>query len=296
MQLIYKKTTTISKLLINCALGCALSGSLSGCALFNSFFGPAQNHENAATEEKPLSERQKLLLEAENFYKKNNLPAAQVLFLRISRFNDGDFDPVYDQALWYLAKINEKNNEPDKVILSLDELADRRNNSIPKTKINFLLMKSHYRITNFTTAQKNKAQIDDDYKNRVFSLDELADYLLETSELTFDKHLQEDLLFLGEIQKYFVYVMENPLSLKSQELTERLINNYEIFFTALKKNSYPAEFKKKMSVSLYDQLTKFEQYQLDDSDSANIEAIARFAAYCQRQKKQLIEGFNNDSN
>lgn len=277
MLVIYKKLTTISVLLISCCL--------AGCALFDS-----AQEEKTATTMKPLSEREQLLSDAENYFKNNNLAAAKTILLRLSRFSDGATDPIYDKTLWYLAKIYEKTNESEKAILSLEELVTRKSPAISKNKINFALMKNQYRITNFNQAQKVKKQIDENFKNNKFSLNELYDYLIETTELMYNEHLQEDLVFLGEVQKYFIYIMESPMAPQNVDLTERLINMYEQFFAILKRDSQSNDFKKNLSISLYDQLNKFNRYKMDASDS-NPQTMARFATYCEKQQKFLTESF-----
>ncbi|MEK6629073.1 MAG: hypothetical protein AABY53_10645 [Bdellovibrionota bacterium] len=276
MLKIYKKLTIILALLISCCL--------TSCALFDSTEG--------AGEIKPLSEREQLLLEAQKNFKNNNLAEAKTTLLRLSLFRDGTIDPVYDQTLWYLAQIYEKNNESEKAILSLNELALRKSNILPKTKINLALMKNQYRINNFKQAQLIKKQLDENFKSNMLSLSELYDYLIETTELMYNSHLHEDLIFLGEVQKYFIYVMESPLAPQNADLTDRLINMYEPFFAILKRDSQSKDFKKNLSISLYDQLNKFDRYRMDETESGSApSAVTRFAAYCEKQKKFLIEGF-----
>ena len=84
--------------------------------------------------------------------------------------------------------------------------------------------------------------------------------------------------------------MESQITPQNKELTDRLINNYEPFFDVLKQDQYAVDFKKKLSISLYDQLSKFSQFRLDDSTSTN-ENMARFAKYCEKQQKLLTESF-----
>jgi len=294
----YKKTITVFWLLISCLL----TSCLTGCALFNSILDLQDNpniepaaRPNVESAARTLTEREQLLLEAENFYKKNDFAAAQPIFIKISRFNDGAFDPVYEQALWHLAKIYEKTNQPEKAILSLDELSLRQSRAISKNKINFSLMKNHFRITNYTLTQKIKKQIDENHKTKNFTLNELYEDLLETTTLMNDNYLQADVLFLGEIQKYFVYIMESTLAPQNDELTTHLIANYEYFFSVLKKKSYSADFKKKLSIALYDQLIKFDRYEMSEVDLVRTAPLLRFTAYCEKQKKYLVERFNNDA-
>ena len=272
MLMTYKKISIISFLLINLFL--------TGCALF----------EENTTEIHKITEREQMFANAEAFYKNNNFESARLLYFRLSRNIESVFDPIYDQSLWRLVKIYEKNDESEKALLTLDELSTRKSSKIEKNKIKFAQIKNNFRVTNFYQAKELKKEIDESYKNKTLSLEEIYDYLVDTTEFTNDHHLLEELMFLGEVQKYFIFIMESSMSPENEQLTERLINNYEHFFTALKQSMLSTEFKKKLSISLLDQLRKFDQYKIDTSN-LNTKTITRFLNYSEIQQKILVESF-----
>ena len=268
----YKKISIISALLISLLF--------AGCALLD---------EEVAVVHKP-TEREQMFADAEAFFKTNNFEAAKPLYFRLSRNVDDVLDPIYDQSLWRLVKIYEKNDESEKALLTLDELSIRKSSTIPLNKIRFSQMKNNFRVTNFFQAKEIKKELDREYKNKTLSLDEIYEYLIETTELVYDQRLLEELMFLGEVQKYFVFVMESSMSPENEELTERLINTYEHFFAALKRDALSSELKKKLSISLLDQLHKFDQYRIENS-VPNEKTITRFSNYSDKKQKILSESF-----
>lgn len=273
MLTVCKKISIISVLLA--------SLFISGCAL--------RAKDTTASVKEPTA-REQMFAEAEAFYKNNDFESAKPIYFRLSRNIEGNFDPIYDQSLWRLAKIYEKNDESEKALLALDEISIRKSSTIDKNKVKFSQLKNNFRVTNFYRAQEIKKEIDEAYKKQSFSLKQLYEYLTETTELNFDHRLLEELMFLGDIQKYFVFIMESPMSPENEQLTDTLINSYEHFFAALKRSSLSAEFKKKLSISLFDQLQKFNQYKIDN-ETPNEKTISRFMNYSEKQKKILIESF-----
>lgn len=272
MLMAYKKISIISVL--------SISLFITGCALF----------DKEVASVKALTEREQMFAKAEDFYKNNDVESAKHLYFRLSRNVDGVFDPIYDQSLWRLAKLYEKNDESEKALLALDEISIRKSSTVDKYKVKFSQLKNNFRVTNFYRAQEIKKEIDEAYKNQDFSLNQLYEYLTDAAALNYDHRLLEELMFLGDVQKYFIFIMESPMSPENEQLTESLINSYEHFFSALKRNSLSTEFKKKLSISLFDQLQKFNQYKID-TENLNEKTISRFLIYAEKQKKMLIESF-----
>ena len=236
------------------------------------------------------SERLQMFSTAENYYKNNDFNLAKPLYFRLSRNVSGNFDQIYDQSLWRLVKIYEKNDESEKALLALDELAIRKTSTISINKIKFSQMKNNFRVTNLYQAREIKKELDEAYRNENLSLDEIFENLIETTDLTYDHRLLEELMFLGEVQKYFVFVMESRLSPENEQLTDHLIKSYEHFFGLLKRNTLSPEFKRKLSISLLDQLRKFDQYKIDSNDT-NLDTLTRFLSYSEPKQKFLIESF-----
>lgn len=259
-----------------------LSASLfsAGCALFK---------DNILLQQSP-TEREQMYARAENFFKKNDFDSAKLLYFRLSRNVSGTHDSIYDQSLWRLVKIYETNDESEKALLTLDELSMRKTSTISKNRIKFSQMKNNFRVTNFFQAREIRKDLDEAYKNGNLSLDEIFDCLLDITDLTYDHRMLEELMFLGEVQKYFVFVMESPMHPENELLTEHLIKNYEHFFSVLKRSTLAPDFRKKLSISLLDQLQKFDQYKIDMAGT-DAKTLSRFLNYSEPKQKILIESF-----
>lgn len=253
---------------------------LTSCA----FFGEKSSLSRAPTE------REQMFAGAEDFYNKGDFESAKTLYFRLSRNVSGRFDSIYDQSLWRLVKIYEKSDESEKALLSLDELSLRKASTISANKIKFAQMKNNFRVANLYQAGIIKKEIDEAYRSENLDLEEIFEILIDSTDLTYDHRMLEELLFLGEVQKYFVFVMESQLSPENEQLTDHLIKSYEHFFSLLKRSSLSADFKKKLSISLLDQLRKFDRYKLD-SNETNIETLLRFSNYSEPKQKILIESF-----
>ncbi len=237
-----------------------------------------------------LTEREQMFASAEDFYARGDFESAKTLYFRLSRNVSGKYDAVYDQSLWRLVKIYEKSDESEKALLSLDELSIRKSSTISANKIKFAQMKNNFRVANLYQANIIKKEIDEAYRTEALDLEEVFEILIDSTDLTYDHRMLEELLFLGEIQKYFVFVMESQLAPENEQLTDHLIKNYEHFFSLLKRSNLSLEFKKKLSISLLDQLRKFDRYKID-GDGTGAETLLRFLNYSEPKQKILIESF-----
>lgn len=276
----YKKTSKISLFLFNISLIC-LAFIGGGCSYFQ---------EEVVTVREP-SEREKLFFTAEKFFINHDDESAKPIYFKITRNNEGAFDPIYDKSLWRLVQIYEKDDDSAKALLTLDELSVRRSSTIPPSKIKFAQIKNHFRVSNYYQAERIRKEIDQSYRDGTLSLFEIYEALMETTELSYDHHLLEELRFIGEIQKYFVFVMESNMSPENERLTERLIQNYDRFFAALKRPSASDEYEKQLSISLLDQLRKFDSYQIEGGPS-NPKTMTRFSKYSEQQQKKLTESLH----
>lgn len=212
-----------------------------------------------------------------------------------------------NQSLWQLTQTYEKNGEYEKALLVLEELAEmstskdatkeptkktteQESKVISKNRINFSQIKNHFLLNNFDQGREVKREIDADYKSKRITLNELYKNLIEITKFNYDVNLLEELEFLGEVQKYFIFVMESSLGPENEQLAGHLINNYELFFSALKRSYLSSDFKKKLSISLINQLQKFDQYIMDDYNSDS-QAVSKFQDYSRKQQKILRESF-----
>jgi hypothetical protein len=95
------------------------------------------------------------------------------------------------------------------------------------------------------------------------------------------------------MQKYFVYVMENQTStLEGEKLTELLMLYYERFNSQLNSGLLSKELKKRLIISLIDQLNKFDRYKLNDA-TKNIKHLNRFSEFAELSEKRLTERLTN---
>lgn len=246
--------------------------------------------EEVVTVREP-SDREKLFFTAEKFFINNEDEAAKPIYFKITRNNEGSFDPIYDKSLWRLVQIYENDDESAKALLTLDELDKRDTSTVPKSKIRFAQIKNHFRVTNYYQAERIRKELDQQYRDRTLSLFEIYEALAETTDLTYDHNILEELKFMGEVQKYFIFVMESDMSPENERLTEKLIQNYDRFFAALKSPATSDEFKKQLSISLLDQLRKFDLYQMED-EPTNPKTMKRFTKYSDQQQKKLTESLH----
>jgi hypothetical protein len=278
MQQAYKKTSTVSHWLPTVLFSLlTLSFSLlTSCSLLE-----------PAPVEHQLTEREKLFEQAEQDTAAFNEADAQAIYFKLTRNSSTDQDAIYDKSLWRLMQIYEKTDQPEKALLTLDELSKRPNVTISKNKIKFAQMKNHYRVTNFYQARKIKNELDEAYRNKELSLYEVYDDLNETASMYYDRHIIEELAFLGEVQKYFIFVMESNMTPENEQTTNKLIHYYQGFISALDKSTLSEDFRRQLTISLLDQLRKFDQYKMDGPSNPN--TIARFVKFSEEQQKKLTE-------
>lgn len=280
---LYKKT---SKAFVTFKLICLFTLLfLSSCSLWQSEPEPVA----AAVPVKTAPTERELLFEkAEAYYEAGHFNEALPLYFRIARDPAPEGDAIYDKSLFSLAELYEKNDQPEKSILALNELLKRENSSLPRTRIKFMLMKNHFRITNYYQAGKIKAGIDEDYKTSAISLNDLYHALYYGTTLYYDRRFFDELSYLGEIQKYFVYVMESGLTPQNEKITDLIILYYSRFIAQLDKDSLSSDMKKKLIISLLDQLAKFDKYLLTGQRD-NLTQLKRFARYSEDRQKILTE-------
>jgi hypothetical protein len=242
---------------------------------------------------KAPDEREILFERAEQLQKAGDHKSAESLYYRITREPGGPSDPIYDKSLWNLAGYYEQADLPEKALLALDELSKRRSSTISLTRIRIAQIKNHYRVTNYYQAQGVRNEIDRDYKSQLIAPGELYEALYYTTTLYYDRHIADELTFLGEVQKYFFYIMESELAPENEKLTELLIFYYDGFLTALEKKHLPVELKRQLVISLLDQLRKFDRYKIA-GEKRNPMTIGRFSEYSDARQKKLTEWLTDD--
>ncbi len=261
--------------------------STSACSLLQTEPTPATDPK------KPLvkSEREKVLDEADRNFQAGNYDAALILYFRIARDPAEETDLIYDKSLVGLAHLYEKSDQSEKAILALDELLKRDTKAISKVSLQVALIKNHFRVTNYYQARQIKLEIDNGYKTQNTSLREIYEALYYQTDLYYDRHIFDELTFVGDLQKYFVYVIESDLLNESDKLTDLLILYYEKFLAQLDNQILSPDIKKRLAASLIDQLSKFDRYKMPDNDSQS--NLTRFSNFAEAQKRKLVERMAN---
>lgn len=276
---VYKKISKISRHLVKFLFALSPLLFMNSCSTF----------DEVPLEPRKATPREQMFTEAEKLFISHQDEAAKTIYSKLTRNAEGRTDSIYDKALWRLVKIYEKSNESEKALLTLDELYKRNGLDFSKNKIKFALMKNHFRANNFYEAIEIRKDLDRNYKFQNMELPEVYDSLLNTADMAYDEHTVEELKFLGEIQKYFVYVMESNLEPMNEMLTSQLIELYNGFYAVANRGATSADLKKQILFDLLFQLKKFDQYVLEDTE-INTRTIGKFLKYSVDLQKQILTG------
>jgi tetratricopeptide (TPR) repeat protein len=243
-------------------------------------------------EQPKISEREQIFNRGEVAFKNKDDSEALPLFLAIARDPSEQVDPIYEKSLMYLGRIYERTDQSEKAILAFNELLKTKSAVLPKISIQILLIKNHYRVSNYYQAKAIRSDIDADYKMQKISLEDLFNALYYETDLYYDRHVLDELLFLGDVQKYFVYVIESDLKPQSEKATDLLILDYKKFVTQLESSVRPSEVKKNLMVSLINQLNKFERYKMEGKDG-EMTNFNRFSNFANETQLKLTERLAN---
>lgn len=235
------------------------------------------------------------LTEREVFFQKgvalldnNKFAESAGFFIKVTQNNLGPQDEVYNASLWNLSTIYEKLGEFEKAVLALIELEKRNPTDISLIRIQLALEKNYLRLENTNLALKIGQEIDKSNPAKIYSLQDIYIALEENSNFNYDHLILEELQFLGQIQKYFIYVMESQESPLNQKATDLLIHTYDGFFTRFNSSSASHQFKRSLSIELLEQLRKFDFYRLS-SININPYTISKFSNYNNQKQKFLTD-------
>lgn len=263
---------------------------LSSCSLWPL---AEEKVEIKPVEKAPPSERQVVYDKAKGLLSLGQYQDAEPVYFQITRYPPDNKDSIYDKSLLDLSFLYEKTDQSEKAILALDELSKRDTSVIDKASIKVLLIKNHYRVTNYYQARTIRAELDDMYRTQDISLQDFYSALYYQTTIYYDRHIFDELLFLGDMQKYFVYVMESHTSaVEGEKLTELLMLYYERFNSQLSSGVLSKDLKKRLIISLIDQLNKFDRYKLNDA-TKNIKYLNRFSDFAKVSEKRLTERLTN---
>ena len=208
---------------------------------------------------------------------------AAPFFLKISQNSEGPDDETYSQSVWQLSQIYEEFGHYEKAVLALIELENRNAAKVSLLSVRFSLIKNYIRLGNRTKAAeiKNKLLFNDSIKSLYTSLD-------ETTHFKYDHSMIEELQYLGEIQRYFIFVMESKQGPMNEAATSKLIYFYETFLHLLNKDSLNLVLKKTIAIELLEQLRKFELYKLNEIN-LNPNTIAKFSNFSAEKQKFITD-------
>lgn len=234
---------------------------------------------------RPLTEREMIFEKGRALLLAHDYDKAQDLFLSLTGQHMPDPDVIYDQSIWNLAVIYEK-NFPEKTILLLSQLSN--SNYVSSFKVNALLMKTYFRVDNPKQALKYKKALDSVNPKIHLSASTLYYDLLETLDLNYDHLLLQELQYVSEIQKYLIFIMEQNDSAKNEKVTELLTAIYEKTYALLEKDTVSAPFKQQIAVALLNNLRRFDILKINDLN-VNMKTIAKFSVYSEQKQKQITD-------
>lgn len=238
------------------------------------------------------SVEEKKFAEAENYNKLGQYDLALPIYLNLIGDDTGSQDDIHDKSLLRVAKIYERTDQSEKSILAFSELIKKQSSVSSRTSLQIALIKNHYRVSNYYQARNVKVEMDNDYRTQIIDLYTIFDALYYQSDLYFDRNILNELLFIGEIQKYFVYVIESDLSSESEKATDLLILNYKKFVSQLNNAILSRDIKRSLIVSLIDQLSKFDKYRMEGSASEQNQ-MKRFSQFASLTQNELTERLAN---
>lgn len=254
-----------------------MATTMASCSLFSS--------REAA---KPLSEREYIFEKGNALFSAEEYEYSLPFFLKISRQNANEKDDLYERSLWNLSVVYEKTGSPEKAILALQELKKFNQSTYSLFRIQLAEMKNDFRINNDSQAYLVRTQIDQSRPLDQYSLSDIYADLVSTTTLNYDRLILEELKFMSEAQKYFVYVMESKPSPINAEATDLLIAVSDRTYRLLSKETLDLQFRRKIAESLLDFLRRFDRYKIDDLN-LNLNTISKFSLYSAKTQKLITE-------
>jgi len=279
------KRTTIKSLKLSKFVFLVLAVSaFSNCASVETKHTSTTSADTKAP--RPLTERELLYEKGNALLLAQEYSKAEDLFLSLTGTRMAKPDAPYDLSLWNLSVINEKQGHPEKAILILRQLLDSQHLSTFAVKA--ALMKNYFRVDNKAEALKYKKLLDAENPKMTVAAPALYSDLIETLDLNYDHLLLQELDYVGEIQKYLIYVMEQNDSNKNERATDTLIAVYDRAASVLNRDTATPEFKKKVAISLLNNLHRFDLLKLNDLN-LNFKTIAKFSNYSEKKQKQITD-------
>ncbi len=247
----------------------------SGCA----FFGSTTISLN---EREMLFEKGKALVAAEEFSK------AEPFFLSLTAEPITKSDSIYDLSLWNISLIYTKLSLPEKSILALNLLKQQKSEFVSTFIINAALMKNYFLVDNKLVALKFKKMLDEENPKTAIGVKTLFTNLQQILNLNYDQFILQELDFLGEIQKYLLYVIEQNDFIINRQAVELLISKYERIYSLTLNDRLGNAFKEKILISILDKLRQFNLYKLNDIN-INLKTVAKFSRFSEKMEMQITD-------
>jgi tetratricopeptide (TPR) repeat protein len=246
------------------------------------------SNQKVVREERRLTEREVTFQKGLALFNISKYIESAGFFMKVTQNPLSDSDEIYHTSLWCLSIIYEKHGDFDKAILALQELKVRKPSTISLFKIQLSLMKNYIRVGNNKMASEIRKQIDTSFPLDRYGINEIYFSIAENVNFNYDLSMLEELQFLGEVQKYFIYVMESKEPVLNEKSTELLITLYDGFFKAIEKDSFNNDFKKSLVIELLEQMRRFDRYKLDDLN-LNPKTISKFSLYSIKKEQFLTD-------
>ncbi|MBC7420425.1 MAG: hypothetical protein H7328_06815 [Bdellovibrio sp.] len=239
-------------------------------------------------EVQPMTERDYAYEKGKAFFDAQEYEKSLPFFLKISRQPPGLKDNHYENSLWNLSVAFEKLGSPEKALLTLQELKKVNRGTISLFKIQLAEMKNHFRVLNDYQAYEVRKEIDATQPLVRYNKQEIYEGLAATTMLNYDYLVLEELEFVAETQKYFVYVMESNQEPVNSQATDLLISIGDRTYELLNKDALNRDFRRKVAESLLDFLRRFDRYKIDDLN-LNLKTVSKFSVYSEKKQKLITE-------
>lgn len=210
-------------------------------------------------------------------------------------------DKDYFNALLLSARSYDQLAQPEKVILSLQELLGQALDPVTQIKARSLLLKNLAKVKNNIAEYPQKKILFNLLKNLIQTNnsntdgdDSGQDYIIALESLKWsvefncDQYCVEEILYLNEIQLQYLYIIEKD-EVSSKRAADTLKSRYEFFFSYLTQEHLDRKFRKKIAVGLLDSLRMLKSLQLNTQSQGSLRATQLIQSLAPLQKN--IEGW-----
>lgn len=234
-------------------------------------------------------------------YKKFDYPQASESLLKILQNPAYPDLQIYDESLWMMSVIYEKQAQFEQALLALNELEQRQRKIISPFKVRLAQIKNYYRVQNSEEAQLIRQKIDQAYlftqnSSERYPLSNLFEDLSEVAQLNYDQHILAEIDFINEIQKYFFELMTCSDEKINQSSFELLTQIDDVFMLSFKKDYLNQTLKRSLAIKMIDHFEGFQQLSRENLTQAqNSKTMSLFLNYAEQKQKILIDWLHHDN-